>query len=446
MRDLILLIVFAGFLPLCFWRPHIGLLVWACIGYLNPHRLTWGFAYSFPFVMLAAAATLAGILCLRDRRISFPFTGTTFVWACFVLWTVVTTQFALNPETAAYELDRMIKTQIMILVSLLLMHDKQRIILLAGVIAFSIGFYGIKGGWFTLITGGNFLVWGPPGTFFEGNNEVAFALLICLPLMRFFQMYWTNKWLKRFALLAMILSGFAIVGSYSRGALVGGLGMMGMLWLKSRHKVKLAIPAVLALLVLIAFMPQSWKDRMGTIQTYDEDASAMGRINAWYFAVNLANDRPIVGGGFGTFTIPLFLKYAPVPEDHHDAHSIFFEVLGEQGYIGLLFFMGMGGLAFLTGSSVIRAARGIPELQWASDLAAMAQVGLTGYAVGGLFLGLAYFDLPYHLMAILVLLKSFVAKERVRLAQQASDDDEAPWEAESLSSAATRLAWQGRRA
>jgi hypothetical protein len=44
----------------------------------------------------------------------------------------------------------------------------------------------------------------------------------------------------------------------------------------------------------------------------------------------------------------------------------------------------------------------IPK-KWASDLAAMIQVSLIGYAVGGAFLGLAYFDLPYHLMIIVLL-------------------------------------------
>ncbi|MEO0617260.1 MAG: putative O-glycosylation ligase, exosortase A system-associated [Pseudomonadota bacterium] len=416
MRDLGLLMVFAAFLPFCFWRPHIGLLVWSCFGYLNPHRLTWGFAYSFPFVAIAAAATLAGLLVGRERNMRLPITPTTITWALFVFWMIVTTQFALNPESAANELSRTIKIQLMVLVTLLIMHDKQRLIWLAGVMAFSIAFYGIKGGLFVVATGGAYLVWGPQGTFIEGNNEIAFALLIVMPLMYFFYTQAENKWIKRLILGCMLTSGFAIVGSYSRGALLGGLAMMGMLWIKSRHKIALAIPAVFALILLVIFMPDAWMDRMSTIQDYDQDASAMGRINAWMFAVNLANDHPFVGGGYGTFTKPLFLKYAPNPLDHHDAHSIFFEVLGEHGYVGLFLFLSMGVLTFFNGSWVIRKCRGRPDLQWASDLASMSQVALTGYVAGGLFLGLAYFDLPYHLMAILVLLKAYVRRERAATA------------------------------
>ena len=50
-------------------------------------------------------------------------------------------------------------------------------------------------------------------------------------------------------------------------------------------------------------------------------------------------------------------------------------------------------------------------MYWASRVAQLTQVSLIGYAVGGLFLGLAYFDLPYHLMAIMILTKEYVRRE-----------------------------------
>ena len=65
------------------------------------------------------------------------------------------------------------------------------------------------------------------------------------------------------------------------------------------------------------FLPQKYIGRIRTIQTYEQDASAMGRINAWYFALNLAKDRPLVGGGFEAFTPELFERYAPEPEVVH---------------------------------------------------------------------------------------------------------------------------------
>jgi len=169
---------------------------------------------------------------------------------------------------------------------------------------------------------------------------------------------------------------------------------------------------VLALIpVLFAFMPDAWFERMGTIQSFEEDESALGRINAWYFAFNLAVARPFLGGGFGTFDPILFLQYAPDPNDFHDAHSIYFEVLGEQGFVGLALFLLLGVLTYRSASWIIRKTKKRPDLDWANHLAAMIQVSLIGYAICGAFLGLAYFDFLYVLIAIIILTRKIVADE-----------------------------------
>jgi probable O-glycosylation ligase (exosortase A-associated) len=150
---------------------------------------------------------------------------------------------------------------------------------------------------------------------------------------------------------------------------------------------------------------------MDTIQTYEEDRSVQGRFNAWWFGFNLATARPIVGGGIGAYNRELFARYAPDPLDFHDAHSIYFEVLAEQGFVGLGLFLAIGLLVMLTGRNIIRQCRGRDNLKWAADLAAMLQVSFVGYSVGGTFLGLAYFDLPYHLMALMVLTQAIVKRK-----------------------------------
>ena len=129
------------------------------------------------------------------------------------------------------------------------------------------------------------------------------------------------------------------------------------------------------------------------------------------FAINVAKDRPLVGGGFGAFKKETFYKYAPEPEDVHDAHSIYFEVLGEHGFVGLILFLIFWAMVLKTGNWTIKHTRDRPDLNWANNLTAMSQAGLVGYAVGGAFLGLAYYDLPYHLMAIIVITRSIVEKE-----------------------------------
>ena len=422
MRDILLIAIVFGSLPYAVVRPHVGLLMWSWLGYMNPHRFTWGIAYSFPFVQAAALATLIGFVFVRKERNPFPVTAATVFWTLFVFWVSVTTIFANYPVDAQAEWQRTIKIQVMVLVTLMLMASEYRINALVWVIAGSIGFFGIKGGFFTVITGGKYLVWGPPGSFIEGNNEIAFALLITVPLMAYLRSISKDFWVRNGLVIAMVLSGFAILGSYSRGALLGASAMLFTLWLKSRHKLLSAIGVLVVVASLLAFMPSQWGDRMETIQTYEEDKSAMGRINAWWFAFNLAKDSPIVGGGFQTFRSDIFYRYAPNPEDFHDAHSIYFEVLGEHGFVGLFLFLGMGVATILTGTSIRRRAKKVGELRWAYDLAGMLQVSFVGYATGGAFLGLAYFDLPYHLMAVMALTKVVVEK---RLAESVSSPDTA---------------------
>jgi probable O-glycosylation ligase (exosortase A-associated) len=407
MRDIILVVIVGGMLPFALVRPYVGVLMWAWLGMMNPHRLTWGFAYDLPFAAIVAGVTLIGMLFSQDRK-SVPLTGMTVVWFLFVLWLNVTTLFALDPEAAYPEWSRAMKIQLFSFLTVMLIRTRTRFNALLAVIALSLAFYGVKGGIFSILTGGRYRVWGPEGSFIDGNNAIGLALVMILPLL-WYLMREAKKQYLRWALLgSMGLSSLAVVTTQSRGAFLAIAAMAAMLWWKGKEKVRLTIGLAILAPLILAFMPQAWWERMETIETYQQDTSALGRINAWWFAFHLSLDHPIVGGGFGAFEPELFLKYAPNPLDFHDAHSIYFEILGEQGYVGLLLFVTLGVLAVQTGRRIERQVASLSDLQWAGRAAAMLQVGLVGYAVGGAFLGLAYFDLLYYLYAALVILRNLV--------------------------------------
>jgi probable O-glycosylation ligase (exosortase A-associated) len=149
---------------------------------------------------------------------------------------------------------------------------------------------------------------------------------------------------------------------------------------------------------------------MGTISTYEQDASARGRLNAWQMCINVANDR-ILGGGFDMYSVEMYALYAPVQGIRLVAHSIYFQMLGEHGYIGLGIFLLLGGFGWRTAARLRKTAKAHPDFRWAGQLAGMCQVSLVGYAVGGAFLSLAYFDLPYDLLAALVIAQRIVLRE-----------------------------------
>jgi probable O-glycosylation ligase (exosortase A-associated) len=285
--------------------------------------------------------------------------------------------------------------------TLLMLTSKEKIRLFVWVVVLSLGFYGVKGGIFTIVHGGVYHVQGPSGSFIGGNNELALALVMTIPLMRYLQLQEQNKLVKLGLTAAMVLTALSAIGTQSRGALIA-LVLTGVLfWTKSRNKIATALLILVAGLTVLSIMPESWYQRMDTINTFDADASAMGRINAWWVAWNVAKDR-VTGGGFEMWRDPVFDRYAPNPDDLHDAHSIYFKVLGEHGFVGLSIFLCLLAMTWMKCSSIIRMAKQNPNLAWASDLSAMIQVSLVGYMSAGMFLGLSYFDYLYHLVALTV--------------------------------------------
>jgi probable O-glycosylation ligase (exosortase A-associated) len=410
MRDILVAVIVFGFLPLVFKRPYVGILMWVWISVMNPHTQGWGFATTFPFAALIAAVTLVSLIFTKHSK-NLPFTSVTWFFIAFVMWMNVTTLFALYPEESYEQWVKVIKIMLMTFVTLMLIKTRWHIHLLICVIVFSLGYYGVKGGVFTVATGGEDKVWGPEGTFIGGNNEIALALIMTIPLMHYLQMTSSKKWVRHSLTFAMILCALAALGSYSRGALLAIAAMGGFLWLKSQHKFRIALFVFVMALPALAFMPDQWGERMDTINAYEEDLSVKGRFNAWWMAYNLAKERPLVGGGFEVSMPELFWLYAPDPEDLHAAHSVYFQALGEHGFVGLGLYLLLALSTWRTGSWIIRNAGKREEYRWAYNLATMIQVSLIGFAVGGAFLSLLYFDVPYYLMAAMVATRILVEKE-----------------------------------
>jgi probable O-glycosylation ligase (exosortase A-associated) len=404
MRDIAVTLVIFATLPFILSRPYIGVLVWTWISFMNPHRLCWGFAYDMPFAMIVALVTLMGLLMSREPK-KVPWTREAVLMLLFLVWTLVTTINAVYPAFAWSHFNQFWKILLMVYVTMMVMQSKERINQLVWVIALSIGFYGIKGGIFTIVHGGVYHVRGPEGSFIGGDNEMGLALIMTIPLLRYLQLTTSSFWIRSGLAGAMLLCAVATVGSQSRGALLGLACMGGFLWLKSRNKFFTALLGSVAIVLVLMVMPQQWYDRMETIKTYQSDASAMGRINAWKMAFNLAKDKPL-GAGFDSFHERMFVLYAPDPTDVHDSHSIYFQVLGEHGFIGLALYLTLALMTWRTASWIISRAHRDRERHWLADLSAMIQVSLVGYASAGAFLGLAFFDYYYTLIALVVLCKT----------------------------------------
>jgi probable O-glycosylation ligase (exosortase A-associated) len=275
----------------------------------------------------------------------------------------------------------------------------------------SLGFYGVKGGLFTVLGGGVSHVLGPAGSFISDNNALALALCMTLPFMRYLQLQAPRKMVRIGLGLGMLLTCVAVLGTYSRGGLIGLVIVASALFLKGRRRLAVIVIMVVVGFAAYNFMPPQWIARMNTLQNATKVNTAETRIQSWKFAANLAIHRPLVGGGFDDYkSSALWVTYAPEGAKQRAIHSIYFRVLSEQGFPGLMLFLMLLFVSWRNCSRVRKMAHGASEHKWAYDLASMLQVSLVAFTVAGAFLPMTYFDLVYQLIALSALLEIHVCR------------------------------------
>ncbi len=425
MRDLIITIIIFGSVPFILLRPHVGIMMWTWISIMNPHRLAWGFISEFPVAMLIAVVTVVSwLMSKEEKKISWD--PIIVLIAVYLAWTGFTTLLALVPDAAGAPFRKFAKGILMIFLTLALMRSEKRLEILIWIIVVSVGYFAVKGGIFTLMTGGQYRVWGPPSSIIFGNNELAVATLMILPLMRYLALKADNKWI-RWGLNASIpLSLVSVIGSYSRGAFLAMAALAIAWWWKSNRRLAFGAAAVALAIVLVPVIPSKWVERMHSIENYEEDGSAQGRLRIWTFAINVAKDRPFTGGGFGVFRgrEKIYSKYNP-DSKRRNVHSIYFEVLGTQGFIGLILFLAIGITGLRTCTSIQKRTRDRPDLINEYRYAGMLKLSLVAYAVGGAFLNMSTYDQYYLLLITLVLCKGIV-DQKLELAGVADTSTNVP--------------------
>lgn len=415
MRDLAFLAILSSYMPVFFIAPHVGVLVWVWLGAMNPHQMVWGFASSLPVVMMTSALTMVAWAASNEKK-SLPLNAISVLMIIFICWTSITTLVALSPDNAWFYWNRAIKSLIAALVVIALINSKVRIHALIWVLSVSLGWYGVKAGLYTLATGGSGMALGPPDSMIGDRNHFALAMCMTLPLLNYLRENSGYRLVRLGLLAALVLTVIAVLGTQSRGGFVALTITLFFFWLKSNHKVVTAVAGMIFLIPAVAFMPQEWVSRMETIQTAQEDSSFQGRLDAWQFAINVASARPIFSGGFGaTYDRSVFTRYAgntmtAQTTGRRAAHSIYFEVLGDHGFIGLAIFVGLIYATYHQCAVIRRRTARRPDLKWAGDLAGMMQVSLVAYAVAGGLVSMGYYETIYVMIAAIASLRHQVEK------------------------------------
>jgi O-antigen ligase len=170
----------------------------------------------------------------------------------------------------------------------------------------------------------------------------------------------------------------------------------------------------LAVLVAMPFLPKSYTARMNTIENNQSDQSASTRLAVWGWTWGYVKDHPF-GGGFNVYLAnnlrfetteaqtsgsTTVVTTQVVQDGARAFHSSYFEMLGEQGYPGLMLWLTIQ-LMGIVQMEVLRrrwAKRTGPDEQWQAPLAVALQLAHVIYMFGSLFVGIAY--QPFVLMLI----------------------------------------------
>ena len=419
MRDILLITIVVISCLIALRRPVYGVLFFAFLGAFNPHSMTWGIARQLPLSQAAAIATLVGY-CLWNEPKRFPsqreFVLLLTLWGTYGISTI----FALSPNKALDALILVSKILLMIILAISILNTKDRINALIRVISFSLGFYAVKGAVFALITGGNFLVYGPEDSFLGANNSIGLAFAMNVPLLAYLLRIESRPWL-RWIIKAMLVCSYpSVIFTYSRGAWLGLAMASGLLVLRSQQKFiavsAAGLIAVILLSIAPAITPKRLTARYDSLVDYEDDSSAQSRFWNWEFCKRVGLSRPLTGAGFDYYSIKLYAVYYPEflerwPGRSWSCHSIWLAMFSEHGIIGFgswltLIISTLVSLRRIRSISMNRA-----DIAWASDCAEKVQIALVSFLIVGTFLDAAQFDLFYYLIGFTIMLK-----EQVRLA------------------------------
>ena len=388
-------------LPTALVRPFVGVLLWCWISFMNPHRQLWPPFSDWPWAAIVFGfAALGFVFAPRAGRVA-P-TTTTWLFIALMGCFTMTSMTALGPPELVWaKWELIFKIILGLLLTASLLSDRERVHALIWVIVLAMGYYGVKGGFFTILHGGTYRVWGPPDSIITDNNHLAVALLVSVPLMNYLRLQSPHRYVRWVLIASMLLTVLAALGSHSRGAFLALAAGTLAFWFRSRRRLLMAVALVGCLAGGIAFMPDSWSERMATIDNYEEDASATDRLLLWRVSFQLALSRPLVGTGFYGPYIREVVDLVDPQAPARAVHSTWFELLGEQGFPTSFLWLGILLLGVWHAWRLPRLTRTRPDLGWAGDLGQMAQISLLVFMVGGTFLSLSYWDALWTLIVIL---------------------------------------------
>jgi len=403
-------------------RPFLWVLAYLYIDILVPQKISWSLLASLPISLIAFVLAFLGWVLL-DAKEDSRFTLRQGLIVVLLLYCGLTTTMADFPEPALEKWGWVWKALVFAIFLPLTLRTRLRIESAVLVMVLTAGAIVISGGIKTLGGGGGYgtlrLFVAENAGLYEGST-LSMVAVAMIPLVWWVARHGTvfpTDWRVRLFALALTFACLMIpIGTQTRTGLLC-IGLLAVLALRSvkRRFLYIAMAGVLAM-VAIPFLPDSYTKRMSTIENHKADQSASTRVAVWMWTLDYVKDNPF-GGGFDAYRgnkIKIETRDAEgsannvsvdVSETYDQSrayHSSYFEMLGEQGWPGLLLWLWIQALG-LWQMERIRARwnkRTGPGTDWQAPLANALQQAQLVYLTGSLFVGIAFQPFVFMLIGL----------------------------------------------
>lgn len=432
MHDLALVGFLVALMGFGFRRPFLFVLGYVYIDNVSPQRLSYYLLNSVP-VSLIFVGLAVGAWALVDDKRDTRFAPRQALLLLLLIYCGVTTTQADFPIDAANKWSWVWKALAFAIFLPLTLRTRLRFESLGLFMVLSAATIIIVGGIKTLVSGGgygslNLMVTNNTGLY--ESSIISTVAIAIVPLILYLRKHGTvfpTDWRVNVFAFALIFACVLMpVGTEARTGLVciGALMILALRFTKRRMLYLGTIAA--AALIAIPLLPASFTDRMDTIKSYKADQSASTRLAVWAWTWDYSKDHPF-GGGFdayrqnklrmelqetsaagGTQTVE-----TTVTTDAARAyHSSYFEMLGEQGFPGLILWLLIHGMGVVRMEILYRRyrKRDPDDDQWIGALASALQQAHIVYLVGALFVGIAYQPFVYMLVGMQIGLDTYARR------------------------------------
>jgi probable O-glycosylation ligase (exosortase A-associated) len=406
--------------PLSLVQPFSGLLLYLFFAHGHPADFVWP-GYIFNYGLLLVPALLIGYLLFELKK-SPPRLRGMVLMLLFWAWLAMASYLAYNTKPAYEMLSRFSKMFVIALLIAAMVNSEDRVRKVLTVLGGSLGFLGIKSFISVIITGGAYRIQGPGGLMSE-ENEYALGMNMAIPILYWLGSLEQRHWVKRLYQFAAFACAVTVIFTRSRSGFLGLLMVCLLIAMHSRRKFLAPFGLAIAAILFLAFAPDASIERYKSIPTATQtDASAIGRIQAWETAVEMAKAHPVFGVGLRNFELA-FLDYSSY--EPRAPHNAFMALMAESGIPSCLLFAALVLSASGACWANWRRLRGDPNSHPLATYCLIVHATLLVYLVPNFFINRQDFDLMYHLVGLTAGLSMVVRHklkaERTALSQGSFD-------------------------